>query len=161
MSDALLGIVIRPARPSDLPAIVTLWQELQDINTGFDPRLILSETAVDWFVGYLRDQLDNRNMAVLVAESDTCIVGYTFGQIMQRPTLQSGDCGYIADLCVSDRWRGRGIGRQLHSHLRDWFQRHGITSIEVQIVRANPASQAFWRKMGYGDFLRTLRAEFG
>ena len=153
--------VIRPARLSDLPAIVALWRELQDVNAGFDPRLILSDGAADWFVGYLRDQLDNRNAAVLVAEADNLIAGYTFGQIMQRPTLASGDCGYIADLCVRDGWRGRGIGRQLHSHLRGWFQRRGITSIEVQIVRANPASQAFWRKMGYGDFLRTLRAEFG
>lgn len=154
-------ILIRPARAFDLPAIVTLWRELQDINAGFDPRLTLSETAADWFVGYLSEQLDNANMAVLVAEADGLIVGYTFGQIMQRPTLHSGDCGYIADLCVRDGWRGRGIGRELHGRLRAWFHGHGITSIELQVVRANPASQAFWRKMGYGDFLRTLRAEFG
>ena len=80
---------------------------------------------------------------------------------MRRPTLASGDCGYVADVCVREGWRGRGIGRQLYERLRAWFLAHGITAIEVQVVRANPASQAFWRKMGYTEFLRTLRVDMG
>jgi ribosomal protein S18 acetylase RimI-like enzyme len=155
MSDLL----IRPARARDLPAIVTLWRELQDINASFDPRLTLNTSAADWFVEYLRDQLDNPNMAVLVAEQGTHIVGYIFGQIMRRPTLAAGDCGYVADVCVLDGKRGQGIGRQLYQRLRAWFLAQGLTAIELQIVRANPASQAFWRKMGYSDFLRTLRVD--
>ncbi len=152
-------ILIRPAEALDLPVIITLWRDLQDINASYDPRLALNAQAADWFFGYLRDNLDNPNMAIYVAAYEQSVVGYTFGQIMQRPTLQSGDCGYIADVCVRDGWRRQGTGRQLHSRLRAWFLAHGITAVEVQVVRANPASQAFWRKMGYGDFLRTLRSE--
>jgi len=154
-------IQIRPARAPDLPAIVALWRELQDINASFDPRLTLSAGAADWFISYLGDQIDNPNMAILLAEHEKIVVGYTFGQIMQRPTLASGDCGYIADVCVREGWRGQGIGRQLHGRLRAWFLGHGIMAIELQVVRANPASQAFWRKMGYNDFLRTLRVDLG
>jgi len=152
-------ILIRPAEALDLPAIITLWRDLQDINASYDPRLTLNAQAADWFLGYLRDNLDNPNMAIYVAEAENSVIGYTFGQIMQRPTLQSGDCGYIADVCVRDGWRRQGTGRQLHSRLRAWFVSRGITAVEVQVVRANPASQAFWRKMGYNDFLRTLRSE--
>ena len=161
MSDALGGVSIRAARTADLPAVIGLWRELQDLNAAFDPRLALSAAAADWFLTYLGDQLDNPHAAVLVAEHEAFVVGYTFGQIMRRPTLQSGDCGYVADVCVRDGWRSKGIGRRLHDRLRAWFLAHGITDVEVQVVRANPASQAFWRKMGYGDFLRTLRAAFG
>jgi len=152
-------ILIRHARPPDLPAVIALWRELQDINASFDPRLRLSEGAADWFITYLGDQFDNPHMAVLVAEHEKAVVGYTFGQIMRRPTLASGDCGYVADVCVRDGWRGRGIGRKLYERLRAWFLANGITAIEVQVVRANPASQAFWRKMGYTEFLRTLRVD--
>ncbi len=151
--------LIRPARPADLPEIVGLWRQLQDINAAFDSRLRLNSDAADWFVGFLGEQLDNASAAVLVAEQDARVVGYTFGQIMRRPTLAVGDCGYIADICVGSDCRGQGIGRSLHGWLRAWFLAHGITAVEVQVVRANPASQAFWRKMGYGDFLRTLRSE--
>ena len=159
--DAKADVLIRPARAQDLPAVIALWRQLQEINAAFDPRLALGEGAADWFVGYLRDQLDNPQMAVLVAEEDRLVVGYTFGQVMRRPTLASGDCGYIADVCVRDGWRGRGIGRRLHDRLRAWFLAQGVRAVEVQVVRANPAAQAFWRKMGYNDFLRTLRADFG
>ena len=161
MSEGAAEVTIRAARAGDLPTVIGLWRELQDLNAAFDPRLALNAGAADWFLDYLKDQLDNANAAVLVAQHETLVVGYTFGQIMRRPTLKSGDCGYVADVCVRDGWRGRGIGRRLHDRLRAWFLAHGITDVEVQVVRANPASQAFWRKMGYEDFLRTLRADFG
>ncbi len=150
---------IRPAETLDLPAILTLWRALQDSNAAYDPRLTLNSEAEAWFLGYLRDNLDNPNMAVFVADCGGSVVGYTFGQVMLRPTLKSGDTGYIADVCVKDGRRREGIGRQLHSRLKAWFLSRGITAVEVQVVRANPASQAFWRKMGYNDFLRTLRSE--
>jgi len=151
--------LIRPARIGDLAAIIGLWRELQNINAAFDPRLKLNSEAADWFVNYLEEQLDNTSAAVVVAEKDERVVGYTFGQVMRRPTLLSGDCGYIADICVQSDARGQGIGRSLHGWLRAWFVAQGITAVELQVVRANPASQAFWRKMGYNDFLRTLRSE--
>lgn len=151
--------LIRPARLGDLAAIIGLWRELQNINAAFDPRLTLNSEAADWFVNYLEEQLDNTSAAVVVAEKDERVVGYTFGQVMRRPTLLSGDCGYIADICVQSDARGQGIGRSLHGWLRAWFVAQGITAVELQVVRANPASQAFWRKMGYNDFLRTLRSE--
>lgn len=157
-------ILVRAAGLQDLPAIVALWRQLQEINAAFDPRLTLSSGAADWFAGYLQERIDTPSMAVLVADHKSLdrepqVIGYAFGQVMQRPTLESGDCGYIADICVRDGWRGRGIGRALHDRLRGWFRAQGIEAIEVQIVRANPAAQAFWRKMGYKDFLRTLRSD--
>lgn len=149
----------RPAAPGDLSAILGLWHALQTVSAAFEPRLTPGPNAADWFAEYLRGQMDNENAAVLVAEQDGEIVGYTFGQILRRPTLAAGDCGYVADLCVREDRRGRGIGRKLFQNLRGWFAERGIRALEVQVVRANPASQAFWRKMGFADFLRTLRTE--
>ena len=155
----MIDIIYRPVAERDLSEILPLWNDLQAINAGFDPRLRLTPGAEDWFRNYLDCHLGNESMAVLVAEAEGHIVGYTFGQILLRPTLISGDCGYVADLCVKEGFRGKGIGRQLYQNLRAWFVGQGISAIEVQVVRANPASQAFWRKMGYDDFLRTLRCD--
>jgi ribosomal protein S18 acetylase RimI-like enzyme len=149
----------RRARERDIPAIVTLWQDLQESNTASDKRLRTNASASGWYEDFLRQQLEQDNSAVFVAEWDSAVVGYTFGQIMRRPTLAEGDCGYVADLCVADAHRGRGIGRRLYFELRSWFTRHGIQHIEVHVVDGNPASQAFWRKMGFGEFLRTLRCD--
>ena len=152
-------IIVRPAAPRDLPEIVSLWQTLQATSAAYEPRLAPNDTAPLWFADFLGGQMTNDQARVLVAVTDDGVVGYAFGQILRRPTLIVGDCGYVADLCVRESMRGRGIGRRLFNELRDWFQAQGLHALEAQIVRANPASQAFWRKMGFGDFLRTLRTD--
>lgn len=150
---------IRRAGFKDLAAVVGLWRELQKYNAGYEPRLNTSPTAAQWYENFMIEQITNDSAAVIVAEYDENVVGYIYGQIMRRPTLVDGDCGYIADLCVIESYRGKGIGRRLYSELRSWFVLRNIRDIEVQVVRANPASQAFWRKMGFGEFLRTLRLD--
>lgn len=152
-------VLIRPATPRDLPEIIALWRTLQATSAAYEPRLTPNDTAPAWFADFLGGQLTNDQARVLVAVTDEGVIGYTFGQILRRPTLLVGDCGYVADLCVRESDRGRGIGRRLFHELRDWFQAQGLRALEAQVVRANPASQAFWRKMGFGDFLRTLRTE--
>lgn len=150
---------IRRARDRDVPAIVALWDELQSSNSGYDKRLTVKPSAHSWYESFIRLQIEHENAVVLVAELGRNVVGYSFGQIMQRPTLDDGDCGYIADLCVAPHARGRGIGRSLFVEMRRSFVRAGVHHMEVQVVRNNPASQAFWRKMGFDEFLRTLRSE--
>lgn len=150
-------VLIREARTRDLSEIGVLWRELQQTSATFDPRLAPNEGAADWFLSYLEDQMDGEKCAIYVAEAGDMVVGYTFGQIVLRPTLQTRECGYIADLCVRADFRGQGIGRRLYERLRAWFVANDVEAIEVQVVRANPASQTFWRKMGFSDFLRTLR----
>jgi GNAT superfamily N-acetyltransferase len=152
-------IIIREARLEDLPEIGSLWRELQRANALYEPRLAPNSIGMTWFLAYLQEHLGSEGIAVYIAESEDHVIGYTFGQILHRPTLQSGDCGYIADLCVRDGSRGQGVGRRLYESLRAWFLSRGVSAIEVQVVRANPASQTFWRKMGFGDFLRTLRSD--
>ena len=150
-------LIIRPALSADVPEIIALWQALQAANARHEPRLAPSDVAARWFTDYLHGQMDNQSAAVYVAVSQGAVVGYVFGQTLRRPTLAAGDCGYVADLCVREDRRGEGVGRRLFETLRDWFHARGLQAIEVQVVRANPASQAFWRKMGFGDYLRTLR----
>ena len=60
-------VIIRPARLADLPELLTLWRQLQDINASMDPRLALSDAAPDWMADFLRGQMDNENAALLVA----------------------------------------------------------------------------------------------
>jgi ribosomal protein S18 acetylase RimI-like enzyme len=159
MSDRPQDVTIRPAVIADLPEIIVLWKALQETNAIHEPRLKLNAGAAEWFETYLRTQLDNENIHIVVATRDELVIGYIFGQIMQRLTIDPKECGYVADLCVRSDARGVGIGRRLFFELRAWFISCGVKEIEVQVVRANPASQAFWRKMGFGEFLRTLKAD--
>jgi ribosomal protein S18 acetylase RimI-like enzyme len=154
-----VAVTVRRAMEADVAAIVELWHDLQEANRGYDKRLAVKPSAREWYESFIRLQLEHENAMIAVAVLDGKVVGYGFGQIMQRPTLADGDCGYIADLSVASPARGRGIGRRLFLEIRSWFYANGVRHIEVQVVRNNPASQAFWRKMGFGEFLRTLRSD--
>ena len=149
MTDA----IIREAEPNDLPEIGRLWRELQDSSAAYEPRLTPNPQASAWFQSYLHDQLDNANCAVYVADLRAGSSATPSARSCSARPCKPRECGYIADLCVHAEFRGRGLGRRLYERLRAWFLSRGIESIEVQVVRANPASQTFWRKMGFTDFL--------
>ncbi|MGO8672432.1 MAG: N-acetyltransferase family protein [Capsulimonadaceae bacterium] len=153
------SVSIRRARPWDVPAIVELWHELQFANAGWDRRLAVGAPGARWFENYIAEQIVIDSALVLVAEHEGCVIGYVLGLLMERPTLIESDCGLVGDLIVTADHRMRGVGKRLFLEARRWFALRGIENLEVQVVRANPAAQAFWRKMGFCEFLRTLRMD--
>jgi len=155
----MIDIDIRKARAADVPGIVKLWSELQAANAEVEPRLRPHRRGTEWYSEYMEMQLEDSATAVYVAVAQVEVVGFTFGQIMQRPTLKDGRCGFVADLCVRSAERRQGIGRRLYNELKDWFDRRDITSLEVQVVSRNEDAAGFWNTMGFGDFMRTLRVD--
>ena len=149
---------VRQARVEDVEAVADLWCELQALQGALDARLQVLPAARERYAEYLSKMLATEHAAAFVAEAPGRAVGYLYGEVHQRPTLALPDCGYIADLYVRPDDRLRGAGRALFEAMRVWYNARGISVIEVQVVRANTASQAFWRKMGFSDFLRTLRS---
>ncbi len=159
-------VTIRRAMPSDQEAILALWRELQVFNARLEPRLEPSTEAKTWMANFLTEQWDNERTAIFVAVSSQEqemgrpeIVGYVFGQLLRRPTLEMGDCGYVADLAVRADYRRQGIGSLLYHRMRSWLIGQNVRAVEVSVVSANPAAEAFWRSMGFEDFLKTLRIE--
>lgn len=102
-------------------------------------------------------QLEDSSAAVFVAVADGAVAGFTFGQILNRPTLQDGRCGFVADLCVREEYRRQAIGSRLFGELKAWFGRRNVHALEVQVVTQNEQAQRFWSGLGFGEFMRTLR----
>jgi len=111
------------------------------------------------FHAYLGEVIATSRTACFVMDRIDGLCGFILGQIHERPTLAVADCGYVTDIYVESQARLRGLGRALYEEFRFWCHAQDVTAIEVQIVRASSASQVFWRKMGFSDFLRTLRSD--
>jgi GNAT superfamily N-acetyltransferase len=153
------GVEIRLAVKADVRGIVQLWTELQEANSIVEPRLSPHRRGPEWYEEFMEMQLEDSACAVFVAVAGSDVAGYTFGQVMQRPTLRDGRCGFVADLCVREDCRRTGVGTRLYQELKGWFNRRDVTSLEVQVVTQNEAALAFWNKMGFGEFLKTLRVD--
>ena len=145
-------VTIRGANMSDLPNVITLWQEHQEYHFQCDPYFERSRDANPGFLEYLQDNLEN--IGLFVAEIEKQLVGFVLAETARRPAcFASRDYGMIDDLAVTADWRGKGIGQQLLAQGMIWFAEKGIRRIETRVLNSNPLSTKFWQKAGFEPYI--------
>lgn len=154
--------ILRLAERDDLDEIMRLYQQLMGLHEALDPRLALDGDGIEAFRDHLAGVLDSEYDRILVAEAPDGVglAGFIMGRLAQNPPVfRQPYYGYVTDMCVDARWRRRGIGRALFEALRQWFREQGLLTMQVNVAVRNPVSQAFWRAMGFTDFLDRLWQE--
>ena len=152
--------IIRPARASDIPAIVDLWMELMDFHAERDPWFRRSADGHIGFAEHLANCMDDARYVLLVAELDGQIVGYSLAEITQRPAaFAEREHGFITDIAVTAKCRRLGIGTRLAEETIRCLQERGMRKIVLSYASANEVSRAFWRKMGFQPYMERLRLD--
>jgi len=150
-------IRIRRARQEDLEAVLDLWQEMMDYHARLDVRFQPAADGREYFRPAVQEWMADDTWRVLVAVADGQVVGYIIGRVAENPPVfEMRHFGYVTDICVAPDWRGTGVGRRLFAALRNWLRHRGLTVVQLNAAACNPTSQAFWRKMGFQDFLDRL-----
>lgn len=154
-------MMIRAARPEDVEIIGELWVKLAEYHTRLDPAL--PRVAADGAMHYARriaGRLNDTHTCTLVAEDDGVIVGYVLGLLHDfvPEMFQQESGGFLADIYVEESHRGRGVGRALVMHLRDWFRAHKVEYMEWYVSANNEAGRAFWSAIGGRDLMVRMRA---
>lgn len=150
-------IIIRRATLEDLEAVLDLWQEMMDYHARLDRRFQPAEDGRDHFREVVQEWMVDDTWHVLVAEVGGEVIGYVIGRVAENPPVfDMRYFGYVTDICVAADWRRMGVGRRLFLALCDWFRRRGLTVIQLNAAAFNPVSQAFWREMGFRDFLERM-----
>jgi GNAT superfamily N-acetyltransferase len=132
---------LRPARPSDLPAVVGLVRRLAEFEKLAPPSASAARR-------YRRDGFGRRPyFRILVAEQGRRLVGYafyffTYSTFRARPTL------YLEDLFVVPEERGRGTGERLLRALGRVAARAGCGRMEWAVLDWNVEAQRFYRRLG-------------
>ena len=109
-------LVIRPARPSDLPDLRQAVVELQDYERRLHATRLPGEQIADAYVRWLQQQAEKSGI-VLVAEIDGSFAGFAAGWIVQADHIaesaEANRYGYLSDICVMPAYRGQRIAHQL------------------------------------------------
>ena len=143
-------VVIRPANPADLAALVDLLRILFSIEADFDfdaarqhqglAMLLAHETAV-----------------ILVAEAAGQVIGMCSGQLTIS-TAEGGFALLVEDVVVAGPWQGKGVGRQLLAALEQWAEARKIGRLQLLADRNNAPALEFYRTLGWqGTELICLR----
>lgn len=170
----LPGVHIRRALMDDQEAIIDLFEELVTYHVANDPNADRMHPLVLRDFERMITTLDPRRWQLVVAEEARtdgvpgALLGFGLGSIEleeSSPTyinmMPVGRVGFIHEFAVTERGRGRGIGRALHAGLAlalaaraKGQPMHGLWLI---YRTTNPTSSRFWPALGYKPLYQMWR----
>ena len=146
-------IKIRKANRKDIPDIIKLWCEFMDFHEKYDSYYMRSPRGHLKFKKFIDNQISSRKSLVLVAISENIICGYLLAMIENKsPVFKVRRYGLISDVAVSSIFRREGIGEKLCLESYEWFKKHKINRIELNVATTNPVSMNFWSKLGFNSY---------
>jgi GNAT superfamily N-acetyltransferase len=132
---------IRKARKSDSDEIIRLIRELAYFEKLVPPDDNDSKRL-------LKDAFSkNPRFKILVAEYNKKLVGYafyffTYSTFLARPTL------YLEDIYISEKYRSKGLGKDLFLELKRIAQKEKCGRMEWIVLDWNRTAISFYEKLG-------------
>jgi ribosomal protein S18 acetylase RimI-like enzyme len=147
----------RRAHRSDLAAIASLWRDLIESHAALDPVFAPRADAPERYEREVARWLDDARCAIWVIERDRAPVGFCAARLDRTDSLAAETCRVeITEIAVAPPARRSGCGRALATVALDWARERGAARVEVRVAAGNAAGQAFWRALGFGDFVDVL-----
>jgi ribosomal protein S18 acetylase RimI-like enzyme len=157
-------IVVRRAKPADLESIGRLGALLVRIHHEFDPRRFIPATpkTEKGYASFLRTQLNEANVVMLVADQDGGVLGYTYAGIEGYDYMSlRGPAGAFYDIVVDPAHRGEGIGRLLLDATLDALRTQGAPRVVLSTAEQNEAAQRLFAHAGFRRTMIEMTRELG
>lgn len=143
--------MIRTAEKKDLPQIMNLLHQVNDVHAEGRPDLFIKGHTK-----YAHEDLEkiitNPVSPVFVYTDDMDnVMGYCFC-IVQDHTAEKHLAPiktlYIDDLCVDSECRGRHIGSKLYNFVKGYAINNGFYNISLNVWSENPGAIKFYESIG-------------
>ncbi|WP_255169515.1 GNAT family N-acetyltransferase [Natrononativus amylolyticus] len=133
---------IRPATADDREAIREVaretWHDTYDI-----PEDVIDDTVNDWYADEeLERALSTAGTAVLVAEADDEVVGFTHGVVQE-------DEGDVLRMYVHPDHQRQGVGTALHDRLRSALEDFNMERMRAIDLASNAGGREFYEGLGF------------
>jgi GNAT superfamily N-acetyltransferase len=133
-----MEVLIRAARPGDIPRMAVLLAELFSIESDFTPDVVKHVRGLSVLVAGPPGR-----SCILVAEELEMVVGMATVQTLIS-TAEGGRVGLVEDVVVRRDVRGRGIGTQLIAATVDWARSQGLARLQLLADRDNQPALDFY-----------------
>ena len=153
-------VEIRQAMLDDVTNVNELQQQfIKEHEILYDPEFYeLSSTAREEWTSWLKERMISQEFVMFVAEDNKKIVAYISGYLEQRPKVYAlRNVGYISNLYVDPKARGKGVASRLNKHIGEWFQKNGVKYVELNVDARATDAVAAWVSMGYSEVGKRMR----
>lgn len=164
MPPAAPPATIRPAVLADLAAVSRLGVYLIQLHHDFDPqRFIAAERGAEHgYRSFLKSQLKDPNVIVLVAEQDGAVIGYAYAGIEGWDYMAlRGPAGMLHDIVVDPGQRGQGVGRMLLDAALAALKERGAPRVVLSTAAQNEAAQRLFAEAGFRRTMIEMTCELG
>jgi ribosomal protein S18 acetylase RimI-like enzyme len=134
------GVEIRPLGRDDFADALALARELYGLPDG-DPEPL--RATYDAFV----NDPDAAPFLAIADGEPAGFIAFRFRRRLNHATFE----GWISDLVVRDRFRGRGIGRALLAAVIAEWRLRGSHRIELEVAYERTAARALYEAAGFVD----------
>ncbi len=146
-------IHLRPARETDVPALVPLLLRLKRLNEEFDPLLKVRDDADEQARLLLRGNLADPKSIVLAAEGvgpdRDKVVGFVRAVVRERPFYVPEQEGVILDIYLLPLYRRRGVGEYLLREVSAALKAKGAGVVTAEFPAQNEIASRFYLKRGF------------
>lgn len=149
--------MIRHAKDEDLPQINRLREQVNRLHVEGRPDIFkagFSKEFQDHAAWYLQSE-DND---ILVDDRDGELAGMVMIDYISKPESPYGlarEFCHIAEICVDEKWRRKGVAHGLMESVRAEAKKKGMPKIELDVWAFNDAL-AFYEAEGFRVFRRFL-----
>lgn len=140
--DLSMDIIIRPARPEDIPRMCDLLADLFSVETDFEVDVVKQVKGLSILISDPRERT-----YVGVAAVDNTIVGMATVQTFVS-TAEGGRVGFVEDVIVDHKFRHMGIGTRLVEEIVTWGRIVRLKRIQLLADRDNQSALDFYLSRG-------------
>jgi len=152
MSVSKTPSTIRPARKADLRTLGALGATLMRVHYAFDQQRFLppGDTPEQGYAWFLGTQLDERDVAVLVAKVDGNVVGYVYAGLEPLSWKElRGPAGFIHDVVVDEGYRDQGVAAALLEAALGWLRERGAPRVMLWTAEQNAIARRLFARLGF------------
>ena len=149
---------VRPAMRRDRDRLVELWLALLAHHERLDSHFRVRPGAEAEWARLVDRLIASREAAVFVWEEEGVLLGFCSVQVETAPrVLVETARAEITELLVRPGARRRGIGQALVAATEAWIRERGVERATLRVAAGNSEAEAFWRALGYADFMAVLQ----
>ncbi|NTX36558.1 GNAT family N-acetyltransferase [Myxococcus sp. CA033] len=146
-----MPVTLRPAQPSDEPALGRMGAALARLHHELDPqRFMLPDDVESGYRWWLGREARKPDAVVLVAELDGEVVGYAYGRVEDVDWNALLDrSGGFHDLWVDAKARRAGVGPLLAEELMRRLTALGVPRVVLHAAAKNEPAQRMFARRGW------------
>lgn len=149
---------IRLATEKDVDRLQDLLLSVQNLHAEGRPDVFIYGTR-KYTDKNVREIITGENTPVYVGVIDGEVMAYAFCEIkISKGTqnLKPLKTFYIDDLCVDEKFRGKGFGTAIYNYVKERAKESGCYHLTLNVWHLNQSAVRFYQKLGMKPLKSTM-----